>query len=381
MENYREKLIKILGDADRRAAGYSLVKYIQQFENVCLYGTGKFFNDVFESHELKKILHVNYITDSNDEKVNDFIHNKKKAGKYEGISFIHADELCKISNVVIVTMFQDDWDVRRKYSNYGIPVVGGFETALEMDIDSGFDGEAESSKFLGVYDLFEDEYSKELYVEIMANRIAPWFAEKSYGDLSLNEPYYFNSKGLKLNHDEIFVDCGAYNGDTIQDFLNEVNDEFEHIYAFELARENYLALKDYTGSLPFSEKITLIEAGVGEKNYEVKFGKNSAGPDDGFSLSQPQICTQTGQIRKIDDVLSGQKVTLIKMDIEGSEMSALKGAENVIRENHPRMLICAYHRITDFYKVPEFLLSIHADYKFRLMHQSRTVYDTVLVIE
>ena len=78
------------------------------------------------------------------------------------------------------------------------------------------------------------------------------------------------------------------------------------------------------------------------------------------------------------DLLGGRKVTFLKMDIEGSELAALRGAERIIREQRPKLAICVYHKPEDMWEIPSFILSCHPDYKLYLRHHSMLADETVL---
>lgn len=80
----------------------------------------------------------------------------------------------------------------------------------------------------------------------------------------------------------------------------------------------------------------------------------------------------------VDDLLKGKPVSLIKMDVEGEERAAIKGAENTIRSFKPRMIISAYHRTEDLWEIPKEVLKIRDDYKIYMRHfPSLPAWDTV----
>ena len=80
----------------------------------------------------------------------------------------------------------------------------------------------------------------------------------------------------------------------------------------------------------------------------------------------------------IEHILGDVRPTFIKMDIEGSELRALKGAEQSIHKYRPKLAISIYHRPEDIFTLPDLLLSYHPDYKFYLRHYSLGYFDTVL---
>ena len=77
-------------------------------------------------------------------------------------------------------------------------------------------------------------------------------------------------------------------------------------------------------------------------------------------------------------MLRDRKVTFLKMDIEGSELAALRGAERIIREQRPKLAICVYHKPEDMWEIPGFILNCHPDYKLYLRHYSISYTETVL---
>ena len=82
---------------------------------------------------------------------------------------------------------------------------------------------------------------------------------------------------------------------------------------------------------------------------------------------------------KIDDLIGGESVNFIKMDIEGSELPALRGATETIQRNLPTLAICAYHKADDLITIPQFIKSLHDGYKFYLRKHTR-IAETELVL-
>ena len=83
-------------------------------------------------------------------------------------------------------------------------------------------------------------------------------------------------------------------------------------------------------------------------------------------------------IESIDNILNGREATFIKMDVEGAELESLKGTRKTIVQYKPKLAICIYHKLEDFYKIPEFIMSCRSDYKFYISHYTSCEYETVL---
>lgn len=77
-------------------------------------------------------------------------------------------------------------------------------------------------------------------------------------------------------------------------------------------------------------------------------------------------------------VKRNEKVTFIKMDIEGAELETLKGASRLIAEQKPKLAVCVYHKPEDIFTIPEYLRTLNPDYKFYLRYYTFAEWDTVL---
>lgn len=71
-------------------------------------------------------------------------------------------------------------------------------------------------------------------------------------------------------------------------------------------------------------------------------------------------------------------MTFIKMDVKGSEVEALRGAEQIIRRQHPKIAVSIYHKPEDILELPALILSLRSDYHFYLRHCSFYDSETVL---
>jgi len=162
---------------------------------------------------------------------------------------------------------------------------------------------------------------------------------------------------LKLSDEEIYMDLGAYTGDTVSDFLSQVN-SYKSIYAVEPEDRNFRKLGENTAGL---ENIQLIQAAIGGEPGEIMF---THGVGRGGARGKGK--TRPVPMETVDHILGGKVATFIKMDLEGEELQAIEGARNTISTYSPQLLIAAYHRIADFWEIPEKVLSCSSDYRVYL---------------
>ena len=175
---------------------------------------------------------------------------------------------------------------------------------------------------------------------------------------------------IHLTAHESFVDGGAFDGDTIRDFVGRVDGQFDHVYAFELTAENCHKLTDCVQKLPSAAKIHCYNLGLFDSHEDVSY---SVAEDD----STIGAGNGRGVVDRLDAVLGNAPVSFIKLDIEGAEMHALRGAENIIRTQKPKMAVCVYHDLRHLYEVPLYLKSLVPEYKIYFRHHTMYEYETI----
>ena len=176
-----------------------------------------------------------------------------------------------------------------------------------------------------------------------------------------------------------FVDCGAYNGDTLREWISRKVRMFlpEQIryHAFEPDQDNFSLLKKMVAELPeyLSSRITLYASAVGDMPGSV--GMIQGGP--GTELSEGCDSGMRAQIVRLDDVLANEKIGAIKMDLEGYEPLALKGARGIIEKQRPVLLVSIYHRPEHLWKIPLWINDLGLGYRIFLRHHDTTSSETV----
>lgn len=173
--------------------------------------------------------------------------------------------------------------------------------------------------------------------------------------------------------ESIMIDAGMYRGETIFDII-EWNKGLGYvkIIGVEPDKENFLAAQRWIESKNL-KNIDLRNVGVGSSSERYTFMANGNSGSHFTENGNEDVVVET-----IDSMVGLESVSYIKMDIEGFELDALKGAKDVIRRCHPRLLVCLYHKPEDIIEIPQYILDLNADYKFYIRHYSNTYMETLL---
>ena len=211
-----------------------------------------------------------------------------------------------------------------------------------------------------------DEKSKIIYTKMIEYR--EYRKRKNYPNYSTHD-IYFPKDIIELSNEECFIDCGAYNGDTIANFLEHVK-EYKNIVAFEPDKNNFTDLKKNTRNMV---NVTLYEYGCWNQKDILRFneGNDLGSKVDGNSNMEINVID-------LDSIAECNNATFIKMDIEGSELEALKGAKNIIKNNKPKLAICLYHSDNDMIDIIEYIHKTYPDYKIFVRQHSNIESDTVM---
>ena len=216
-------------------------------------------------------------------------------------------------------------------------------------------------------------YQQEFVEQLRGMGIAPQQIVRVDRDIvdRFEQYQYFDLPVLHPAKDEVFVDAGAFDGQTSECFASWAG-EYGHIYAFEPSPSNQQKIRTAFADVP-SGKFTLFPYGVWNEKTELHFtdkGTASGSFQEDGELSLPVI--------SIDEALGGRRATFIKMDVEGCECAALEGARQTIQTYHPKLAICVYHKKSDILEVPQTILALSPDYRFYLRHYSLSRFETVL---
>ncbi|MCW0423396.1 FkbM family methyltransferase [Xanthomonas sacchari] len=178
---------------------------------------------------------------------------------------------------------------------------------------------------------------------------------------------------FQLGKREHFCDGGAFEGPIVRKFLDASRYQYESIAAFEPDRINFQKLQGVASDLPFLPRnLQTINKAISNEHTTLRF--KETGTVSSHVSQDGEISVYT---TRLDDEL--EKLTLLKLDIEGFEAKALEGASRLIHTQRPRMAICVYHYAQDLLDVVGQLDKLVDGYHFRLrQHSPAHYYDLVL---
>lgn len=246
--------------------------------------------------------------------------------------------------------------IREKYETYApdVPVVG----------DGLFDGDYISDhefEIMQLKSILADEASRECLDKLMKYRIT--------GDISIlrecESPTAETTEMLNIGPNETYVDLGAYNGDTVEEFVRFTGKRFNRIYAVEPDRRNFSKLRRRLYYIS-SNLLIAKNAVAWSSDTTVRFN-NKSGRGSSVTSDMNGKGTETDAI-SVDSLLGGKPATLIKYDVEGCEREAITGSSETIRKYKPRLVVSLYHRVGDLIELPLLIHEINPDYRMYLRH-------------
>ncbi len=235
-------------------------------------------------------------------------------------------------------------------------------------------------EFKWLYGKLEDYSSKLLLYAILNN----WL---NFDTLTLKRTMengrfkqYFHLDLIPSAKDEIFVDVGSYYGETSLDFINTYGENYKRIYCYEITPAPLEFSKQHLHKF---SNIIFRQKAVKNKNGFVLLQENGASSSANQTSDLQKHCDEANQSEvesvTLDDDIK-EKITMVKMDIEGDEISALKGAKNHIKKDCPKLLISVYHNNNHLWQIPKLIHSLNKNYKFFLRNFCGSFYPTEIVL-
>ncbi|MBM3127836.1 MAG: FkbM family methyltransferase [Chloroflexi bacterium] len=227
------------------------------------------------------------------------------------------------------------------------------------------------NRIMACFDLWTDDLSREIFFRVIQTHMHKMPIR--IPDCALEDQYFPKDINLKKGYSR-FVNCGAYNGDTVMR-LNTLSGKVDAVACFEPDPYNFELLTRYLCAHhhEMAHEVVAFPCGVFSHEMQLHF----AGGDKINSM-----ISETGesiiQCVSLDRAIPGFKPTFISMDVEGVELEALQGAEMLVKENKPDLGICVYHAPNHIWDIPLYLADLHLGYRFFLRNYTSFISETVL---
>lgn len=218
--------------------------------------------------------------------------------------------------------------------------------------------------------LFTDRSSRDEFFTQLRMLVTDTFTERSYGTPG---PTYFARDLLAPTATEWFVDCGAYDGDTLDSLLAAAGGRITGYHGLEPDPRNFELLRSRVQSI--SDKVVnrcdIRPIAVGRRREQLRF----AATGDVIACVKGDGTTIVESV-PLDELLANTTPTFIKMDVEGAELNGIEGGRKVIATHAPVMAVCVYHEQAHLWEIPLALANLLPQAIFALRFHHST-YDVV----
>jgi FkbM family methyltransferase len=212
-----------------------------------------------------------------------------------------------------------------------------------------------------------DATSREVLLRTCAFRLG---VDADYSSYRSSEPQYFNDISLRVldGRPIVYLDCGAYNGDSYADLVSRAGAPCAQAFLLEPDPGNFLQLVAAVGERPEVVCLPLAAA----QTYGI-LAFSSAGAASTIGGGEVHIAAVA-----VDELLPGATLDLMKIDVEGAEAQVLRGARKAIARNRPVLAVSLYHKPQDLWELPELLFELCPGYRFHIRQHCFNSFDLVL---
>ena len=247
-----------------------------------------------------------------------------------------------------------------------LALVGEPRTSPGYWLDRRFDYAAHESDFARLRALLADEASRSLLDSIVRYRQSGALADCPPASLS---DEYTPADLPRFTEPLNVVDCGAFTGVAIHKLIG-AGYELDTVVAFEPDMASFATL----ASRNFPARRTLcLPLGTWSTTTQLRFASDG---------SMGSALSDTGEVTiqcvAIDDVLHGEPVNLVKLDVEGAEIETLKGMARIIRDQRPNLLLSAYHTPGHLFEIADLVAGWDLGYRFHLRVHEYNTFGVVL---
>lgn len=306
------------------------------------------------------LVHSKCLTDNRNEKIDAILSMEQKESRFPRV-------LSAIQKNPEILDYVPAWIYEKRYGTYHDALPCPFNAKLIIN---------NLHQIKEVYNLLSDAYSRMVYLNVIMYRLTvdPEYILRAY---SL-EPQHFIQKYRGLDKNEVFVDCGAFIGDSFQNYCY-YNTPPGCAYLFEPDSRNIKKINTLIKNMSIDTKVKIIEKGVYSQTGKMYFHQDLSGAGSGLTYS-PSKDDVSIEVTSIDDSIDDE-VTFIKMDIEGSEMAAVEGAKNHIADSYPKLAICLYHKPSDLWEIPLKIHKLFPQYNnYVLRHHKKIAAETIIYV-
>ena len=315
---------------------------------IVVYGMGNGADKIFALCEKNSIV----ITDiyASDEFVRGHSFHGIRVKKYSEICSLYDDFVILLAFAVFRDDLMERIDRMAKEHTLYVPDVPLFGTTV-FDYDF-FCANRESIE--KAYSLMADEKSKQVFADIVNAKLTGDYELLRRCETDRDEVF---DNIIKLGCHERYLDLGAYDGDTITEFLARTGGLYDKITAFEPDKKNMKKLEYKYGALDNCKLCPYASwSGDAVMSFSGSGGRMSCLSDGGYEV----------RARAADSVC--MSVSYIKMDVEGAEYETLLGCRKLIKKCSPKLVVSAYHRAEDIFKLTLLIHELNPNYKIYLRH-------------
>lgn len=305
--------------------------------------------------------------------------------RLDGVEVFSAAEAARVFGTTatfVVSVFVGSDGIRRQLQSLGCvtvlpyyPVLWKFADDLlpHYVFDLPHKVIESAPSVLAAYDLLADDASRAEYVANVRWRIDPEFRELPP---PASHEIYFPPDLFALRGDEVFIDCGGFDGDTLASFLRRTPSGSCNAIVFEPDPRNFSKLTAFVESLPrgVAQPVEIHQAAVGSSTSVMRLETRSSTASSVSGSGETEI-----PCLAIDGTLGERVASFIKMDIEGAEPAAIAGASRQIRLHQPLLALSAYHSQEHLWQLPLQVHALRPDYRYFLRHYADEPVDALVV--
>lgn len=357
---------------------------IKRYRNIILFGAGSKARQTVDLLEQRGVTPT-AVCDNNSKLWGSLFLNQYPIYSYAQIKEKYED-YCFVLTVASGNAVEIERELMNKDNHTEI-----FHACNSFKVDSKFllieEIKQEEEKYTQIYESFADRYSKELYIEFLNSKLTGnqlKLCHMTVGDS------FFDKEIISHKEKMVYVDVGAYTGDTVCKFLEYSGGQYQKIIAFEADKGNYDALCKFVRYARV-DNIDLINKGVWSEKKIMQFYTNDDNAELNYDspnlynsieraadattlkkLKEDEIhpIVQNMEVNSLDFFLQGETPSIIKINALAADYPILCGAEQTLRRTHTTVIM--EYGVRPSYLLEEmlFLIGLNIGYKLYLRQKN-----------